>query len=61
MGKTTLLRYLAARLNGRASVAFLSHPYSTRADLMGDLAQRLKLPGERSEYELMTQLRLYQS
>lgn len=59
MGKTTLLRYLAARLHSRASVAFLSHPYSTRADLMGDLAQRLRLPGEPSEYELMTQLRLY--
>jgi general secretion pathway protein A len=59
MGKTTLLRYLAARLRGRASVAFLSHPYSTRSDLMGDLAKRLGLPGEPSEYQLMGQLQLY--
>lgn len=59
MGKTTLLRYLAGRLKGRASVAFLSHPYSTRADLMGDLAKRLRLPGEESEYQLMAQLQIY--
>lgn len=59
MGKTTLLRYLAARLKGKASVAFLSHPYSTRADLMGDLAKRLRLPDDTSEYQLMAQLQFY--
>lgn len=59
MGKTTLLRYLAARLKGKAAVAFLSHPYRTRTDLMGDLARKLRLPGAPSEYQLMAQLQLY--
>jgi len=59
MGKTTLLRYLAARLKGKAAVAFLSHPYRTRTDLMGDLARKLRLPGDPSEYQLMAQLQLY--
>ena len=56
MGKTTLLRYLAARLKDRAAVAFLPHPYRSRADLMGDLTKRLRLPADTSEFQQMAHL-----
>ncbi|MBI1357971.1 MAG: AAA family ATPase [Acidobacteria bacterium] len=58
MGKTTLLRYLAARLKDRAAVALLSHPYRSRTDLMGDLAKRLRLPSEQSEFQQVAHLQL---
>jgi len=56
MGKTTLLRYLAARLAGRTSVAFLSHPYRSPRDLMRDVLERLGLPGDDSEFHQMRRL-----
>ncbi|MEZ5395603.1 MAG: hypothetical protein R2724_22700 [Bryobacterales bacterium] len=43
MGKTTLMRYLASRLHGKAATAFLSHPFRSRRDLMRDVLKRLGL------------------
>lgn len=57
MGKTTLIRYLAARLQQHGSIAFLSHPYRSRRDLMRDLLQRIGLTAEDSEFHQMTRLR----
>jgi len=56
MGKTTLLRYLASRLAGKTSVAFLSHPYRSPRDLMRDVLERLGLPGEDSEFHQMRRI-----
>ena len=56
MGKTTLMRYLAARLHNRGTIAFLSHPYRSRRDLMRDLLQRVGLAAEDTEFHQMTRL-----
>ncbi len=59
MGKTTLMRYLAARLHGKAATAFLSHPYRNRRDLMRDVLKRLGLESEDTEFHQMSRLQSY--
>ena len=59
MGKTTLMRYLASRLHGKAATAFLSHPYRNRRDLMRDVLKRLGLESEDTEFHQMTRLQAY--
>jgi type II secretory pathway predicted ATPase ExeA len=59
MGKTTLLRYLAARLHGKAATAFVSHPYSNSRDLMRDVLRRLGLEAEDTEFHQMSRLQTY--
>ena len=59
MGKTTLMRYLAARLHGKAATAFLSHPYRNRLDLMRDVLRRLGLESEDTEFHQMSRLQAY--
>jgi general secretion pathway protein A len=59
MGKTTLMRYLASRLHGKAATAFLSHPYRNRRDLMRDVLKRLGLESEDTEFHQMTRLQSY--
>ena len=59
MGKTTLMRYLAARLHGKAATAFLSHPYRNRRDLIRDVLKRLGLEAEDTEFHQMSRLQSY--
>jgi general secretion pathway protein A len=59
MGKTTLMRYLASRLHGKAATAFLSHPYRSRRDLMRDVLKRLGLESEDTEFHQMSRLQSY--
>ena len=56
MGKTTLLRYLAARIGSHAQVAFLAHPYRSPADLLGDVLARLGAEPGATELEQMDRL-----
>lgn len=56
MGKTTLLRYLAARLRSHTQVAFLGHPYRLPADLMGEVLRRLGAESGATELERMGRL-----
>ncbi len=44
LGKTTLLRYLMARLEGRAAAAFFPHPYRDPRDLMRDVMSKVGMP-----------------
>lgn len=59
MGKTTLMRYLASRLHGKAATAFLSHPFRSRRDLMRDVLKRLGLESEDTEFHQMARLQAY--
>ncbi len=60
MGKTTLMRYLAARLKGKAATAFFTHPYRSRKDLMRDVLRRLGLQAkDETEYTQMNRLQLH--
>lgn len=60
MGKTILLRYLAARLKSRAVPAFLSHPFRGRADLIRSVLERLGLDAsDDGEFAQMARLRNY--
>jgi type II secretory pathway predicted ATPase ExeA len=57
MGKTTLLRYLAGRLKGKAAAAFFPHPYQTRQDLMQEVMKRVGLGASgTAEFEQMSRL-----
>ncbi len=57
MGKTTLLRYLFSRLDGRAAAAFFPHPYRDRRDLMSEVVSKVGLADSGGgEFEQMSRL-----
>ena len=57
LGKTTLLRYVMARLEGRAAAALFPHPYRDRGDLMREVIAKVGMTHTAGgEFEQMRKL-----